>query len=120
MRLDGRNIEQVQLLKKSTTKDSHNFDVVTWNVDTDNVATDDNGNIFAEWWDQGGKEGLEQGQVIAYKDVRCKIYHISGLNESEYAIQKGDVFYDIENIKEIHGKEGMILMLQEQDNEQSI
>jgi len=114
MRLDGKQVRKVTLLKKSTTYDKYNQPVESWAADTANY---DNGNLFVEWWDQGGKEALQTGQVIAVKDVRCKCYYIPGLNERDYRIQKDGVEYDIQSIKEIGRKEGQMLILDSRDNQ---
>lgn len=113
MRLGGENIKVVTLLKKTVTYGDHNQPIETWAADTSLFPS---GKFFVEWWDQGGREQLTGGQIIASSDIRCKCYYISGLNESDYQIQKDSINYDIESIKEIGRTEGYILMLKKEDN----
>lgn len=117
MRISGKQARKVTLLKKSTTHNEYNEPVETWTADTANTATDASGNIYVEWWDQGGKETLESGQIVAVKDIRAKCRFITGLNESDYRIKKDGIEYDIESIKEINRREGQLLMLQARDNQ---
>jgi hypothetical protein len=113
MRLQGEHMRLVTLLKKSTTYGDHNEPVETWAADTSLFPS---GEFYVEWWDQGGREMLDGGQIIAQKDIRCKCYYISVLNEKDYRIRKDSKDYDIESIKEVGREEGQILMLKIEDN----
>jgi len=114
MKFGGEQIRPVVLLTRSTTYNSHSEEINTWAADT---AKFDNGKLFVEWWDQGGKEQMEGGQIVAYKDVRMKCRFITGLNEVDYRIQKDGKEYDIESVKELGRNEGQILMLKLHDNQ---
>lgn len=113
MRFSGEQVRLVTLLKKSTTYNSHNEPVETWAADE---TLFEDGLFYAEVWDQGGKEFLESGQIIAQKDIRLKCRYITGLNESDYMIRLDSGDYDIESIKEIGRKDGQMLMLKKPDN----
>ena len=113
MRLSGEHIKIVTLLKKTTTYGDHNEPIETWAADTSLFP---DGQFYVEWWDQGGKEMLTGGQIIAASDIRCKCYFISALNEADYRIRKDSIDYDIESIKEVGRQEGQILMLKKEDN----
>ncbi len=114
MRISGTQVRKVILLKKTVTKNDFNEDIIAWAADITKFA---NGEFCAEWWDQGGKEGLKDGQLAASKDIRAKCRYITGLNEADYRIRKDDLDYDIESIKEIGRNEGQMLILKRFDNE---
>lgn len=113
MRISGKQVRKVVLLKKTTTENEYNEPIETWNPDTSKYSA---GEFFVEWWDQGGKETLENGQIVAVKDTRCKCRYIADLNEKDYAIRK-DKDYDIQSIKEIGRSEGQLLILEARDNQ---
>jgi len=113
MRFTGEQVRLVTLLTKTVTYSASNQPLDSWAADTSKFAE---GKFYAEWWDQGGKEGIEGGQMVVVKDVRCKCRYITGLNERDYRIRKDSKDYDIENIKELGRKEGQILMLKIADN----
>jgi len=113
MRISGTHVKKVILLKRTKTHDEQNQEIKTWVADTSKFP---NGKFYVEWWDQGGREGIEGGQMAAIKDIRCKCRYISGLNEKDYMIRKGGVDYDIESIKELGRNEGQIIMLKLPDN----
>ena len=115
MRISGENIKLVTLQKKTLTYGDHNEPIETWSADSSN-DTGTNGEIYVEWWDQGGKEMLSSGQIIATNDIRCKTYYISGLNAAEYRIVKDSKNYDIESVKEVGRQEGQMLLLKIEDN----
>lgn len=116
MKFSGNQMRKVTLLKKTVTENEYNEQVATWPADTANSATDDTGKIYMEWWDQGGREKMEGGLLVAVKDVRARCYYIDGLNEKDYRIKKDGVEYDIEHVKEIGRREGQQLMLMARDN----
>ena len=107
MRFDGKQVRKVTLEKKTTEKDDYGNPVETWNADR---------TLYAEKWDQGGKETTD-GQTVAYSDVRFKIRYVSGLNAGDYRIVHDGQPYDIEVIKEIGRREGQMLITKAQDNE---
>ena len=113
MRISGPNVKKVILLTKTVTYGDHNEEVVTWAADTSKFPE---GKFYVEWWDQGGRETLANGQLTAIKDIRCKCRYITDLNESEYMIRKDSKDYDIESIQEIGRQEGQILILKLPDN----
>lgn len=112
MRINGKQARKVILEKKTVTYNNLNEEVTEWNPD----LRFPQGKIWAEMWDQGGKETTSSGQTVAYSDVRFKCRYIEGLNESDYRIRELNAVYDIENIKEIGRREGQIMMCQRQDN----
>jgi head-tail adaptor len=112
MRLGGINVKAVTLLTKTVTYGDHNQPIETWAADSNYPG----GKIFVEWWDQGGRESMSGGQIIAQNDIRCKTYYIEGLNASDYRIRNNSKDYDIESIKELGRREGQILMLKIEDN----
>lgn len=116
MQFYGEQMRLVTLLKRTVTTNSQNEDVVSWDPDTENPLTDANGKMYVRWWDQGGKERMEDGQVVAIKDVRCLTRYFSGMNEVDYAIKKDGVEYDIQNAKEVNRREGWMLVLEGRDN----
>jgi len=113
MSIRGKQVRKVILLKKAITYGSHNEEVEAWAAD---ITKFPEGEFYVEWWDQGGKEVLENGQLIAIKDIRAKCRYISGLNESDYMIRKNGRDYDIESVKEIDRNKGQILILKIVDN----
>lgn len=114
MKFSGDQIRKVVLEKKTTTTNEYNEQIEAWNPAT---SISPNGEIFAEKWDQGGKEALESGQIVAMKDVRFRIRYVDGLNENEYRINYDGKIYDIENIKEIGRREGQVLITRQRDNQ---
>jgi hypothetical protein len=112
MKFFGEQIRKVTLIKKTITHGDHNEEIETWAADTTLFPS---GEIYVEWWDQGGKE-FADGQLVAQKDIRAKCRFISGLNESDYRIRKDSKDYDIESIKEIGRNEGQMLILKKFDN----
>lgn len=108
MRFRGENMRKVTLLKRSVEQDDSNQPIETWTSQ---------GEIYMEWWDQGGKEALESGQMIAVKDVRGKCRYVDGLNERDYRIEKDGQSYDIQNIKEIGRREGQMIIMDHRDNQ---
>ncbi|MBN2365730.1 MAG: hypothetical protein JXL67_06160 [Calditrichaeota bacterium] len=111
--LSGEQVRKVILLKKGETYGRHNEEKVTWSADTTKFP---DGEFYVEWWDQGGTETLEGGQIIAVKDIRAKCRFISGLNEGEYKIRKDSQDYDIKSIKELGRRKAQILILKIADN----
>lgn len=75
--------------------------------------------IYAEKWERQGKEGNEEGQLIATQDVRWKVRHIEGLNKRDYRIIEGENVYLIQNIQSIGRNEGAWVMCELRDNESS-
>lgn len=117
MRFSGDQIRLVTLLKKSTTHNDYNEPIEAWSADTDNDETDSNGKLYVEWWDQGGREVLTDGQTVATSDVRIKCRYIDGLNPNDYRIERDGVQYNIEQpIKEMGRREAQIVMLDARDN----
>lgn len=120
MRLGGEKVRRVVLEKKTTTYDEYNQPVESWNPDT---AKFPGGVMYAEKWDQGGKETTD-GQVVAYSDVRFKCRYIEDLDPAnnreaagQYRLKHNERIYDIEQIKEIGRREGLILITEAQDNQ---
>lgn len=116
MKFSGNQMRKVTLLKRTVTTNDYNEEVNTWSADTANSATDANGKIYMEWWDQGGREKMEGGLLVAVRDVRARCYYIDGLNAKDYRIEKDGVEYDIEHVKEIGRREGQQLMLVDHDS----
>ena len=118
MKLSGPRTRLVTLLKKSVTYDDYNQPIETW--EPDSSPSTDNGKMYMEWWDQGGKEALESGQIVAVQDVRGKCRFIDGLTQQtqhNYRIEKDGVKYDIQNVKEVGRREGQILIMEARDND---
>src|SRR5699024_879583 len=109
----GENIRKVTLLKKTTTFNEYNEPVESWDADAGQF---EDGKLYVEWWDQGGKEALESGQIVAIKDIRIKpVEWIRNINEADYRIEKEGRQYDIQSIKEM-GRSKQIIMLKAGDN----
>lgn len=104
----GELDKPVTIQKKSVIYDDYNQPVETW-VDEHTV--------FAQKVEQGSKEGLESGQIVAIQDVRFRIYWYEGLNPAEYRIMFDGKIYDIEGVKELGFRDGMELMTTQRDNE---
>jgi len=122
MKFTGKQIRSVTLEHRTTTTNDFNEEVETWNtVSLPEVGS--GSTIYAERWDQGGKE-TTNGQTAAYADVRMKVRYIKDLDPvnnryalRDYRINENGRIYDIENIKEVGRKEGLILITEMQDNE---
>lgn len=107
----GEQVKKVTLLKKSTTYNDKNEPIDTWAADTQFP----DGELYCEWWDQGGRERMEDGQIVVAKDIRMMTRRITTLNERDYRIRQNGDDYDIEMIKDI-GRTKQILMLDKKDN----
>ena len=122
MKFTGKQLRSVTLEYRTTTTNNFNEEVESWNP-ASLPETDANGTIYVERWDQGGKETTD-GQTVAYADVRMKTRYIQDLDPvqnrnalRDYRINENGRIYDIENVKEIGRKEGLMLITEMQDNE---
>jgi head-tail adaptor len=113
----GEQVRLVTLLKKTVTYNDYNEEVESWAPDTANDATDSNGQLYVEWWDQGGKEVITDGQTVAVEDIRVKTRYIDGLNPREYRIRDGSEDFNIEQPIKRQGRgKSQILMLDRRDS----
>lgn len=116
MKFKGEHTEKCTLKKRTVTTNDFNEEIEDWDS---NDTT-----IYAEFYEQQGREGDSDGQVAVIQDVRCKVRYRSGLDpdegntpEADYRIQRGQTTYDIESVVKKGRREAMKLMLKRRDNE---
>ena len=108
MRFIGEHTEKIELQKRTLTYNDFNEEIQTWVKDRD---------LYAEFFEQQGKEGQSDGQILAIQDTRCKIRYIHGLNKRDFRIKRGDDIYDIQSIVRAGRNKEQRLILEWRDNE---
>ena len=108
MRFVGEHTELIELQKRTLTYNDFNEEIETWAKDRD---------LYAEFFEQQGKEGESSGQILVVQDIRCKIRYVEGLNEKDYRVKRGDEIYDIQSIVREGRNKEQRLVLERRDNE---
>jgi len=103
MRFSGRNTEKVTLKRRVVGTNSYNEQVEDWDQNDQE--------IYAEFWEKHGTEGLKEGHITVIKEIHCKIRYINGLNETDYCIQRGAQIYDVLSVKPIHRNQAQELLI---------
>lgn len=116
MRFKGEHTELVELESLTTEQDEFGEMEETWSKEAD---------IYAEFFERQGKEGVSDNQILVVQDVRCKVRYRSDLDpnissntpEADRRIKRGTTVYDIESIVQEGRRKTQLLMLKRRDND---